>query len=249
MAVLNLMKAVREKVEVPFEIKWHEAQGLIARNLVKFERCVVAFSGGKDSAVVLYLVRQLKPDIEVVFCNTGVEYPETYEYINFLEKEWNLNLIRLKFYKKSFWDCVKEYGLPSQKSTKRGQPSVRCCYYLKERPMQHAIKEHRWQASFDGITASENRNRMFWAKEQGSCFFHKKWKIQKVRPILWWTEEEVWQFIKDNGIPYNSVYDKGCVRCGCMPCTAFLDWRNQLRSVNPRMYKMINKMSKNPMLF
>ena len=52
----------------------------------------VAFSGGKDSLVVLDLARQVDPEIPVVFFDSGLEYPQTYAYLEHLTRAWGLNL-------------------------------------------------------------------------------------------------------------------------------------------------------------
>ena len=49
------------------------------------DKCYISFSGGKDSTVLLNIVRQLYPDIPAVFVDTGLEYPEVKQFIkNFL---------------------------------------------------------------------------------------------------------------------------------------------------------------------
>ncbi len=52
----------------------------------------LAFSGGKDSLVALHLTTAVEPNIPVVFFDSGLEYPQTYEYIADLADAWNLNL-------------------------------------------------------------------------------------------------------------------------------------------------------------
>lgn len=52
----------------------------------------VAFSGGKDSLVTLHLTRQVDPDVPVVFFDSGLEFPETYNYLADLAEKWRLNL-------------------------------------------------------------------------------------------------------------------------------------------------------------
>lgn len=240
---LKLRPDVQKMIDLSFETKLEQSKELIRIQTIKFrkEDLVVAWSGGKDSTLVLYLIREQIPDVPVVFCDTGVEYPETYEFIDFLEKEWNLNLIKEKWYKKSFWQCIEDYGFPMGKRKKEGG-YTQCCYYLKKKPMQLAIKKYKWKVVFDGLTAVESRHRMFIAEKFGKCFKYKSWDIIKVRPILYWSVKEVWKFIQDNKIPFNKIYEKGAERCGCMPCTAFLTWREQLRKTNPKMYQTVQKM-------
>lgn len=234
---ISLIREVAEKVSRSFEEKYLETTGVIARNLMLYgqDRMAVAFSGGKDSEVVLHLVRQLAPEVLVVFNNTGVEYPETVRFVKKLEQEWGLNLLTTHP-EKTFWQCVGQYGFPGNK---HGGEGKQCCYWLKEKPMLFTIREQKLLGVFTGLTAVENRIRMFNARDKGTCYYDSKNRIQKVHPILWWTEEEVWAYIRQNNLPYNPAYDRGAKRIGCAPCTSFKSWESQLQKVNPRLYQLI----------
>ena len=65
----------------------------------------VSYSGGKDSTVLLNLVRKIKPDIPVIFSNTGLEYPEIRNFAL-------SNGAEMIFPKMSFVDVIKKYGYP-----------------------------------------------------------------------------------------------------------------------------------------
>lgn len=66
----------------------------------------VSFSGGKDSTVLLDIVRRLYPDVEAVFVNTGLEYPEIQAFVRTFDN------VRILYPKKSFWQVVTEHGYP-----------------------------------------------------------------------------------------------------------------------------------------
>ena len=70
------------------------------------EGVYISFSGGKDSTVLLHLVRSLYPDIEAVFSNTGLEYPEL---VQFVKSKENVTMVRPK---KSFKKVLEEEGYP-----------------------------------------------------------------------------------------------------------------------------------------
>ena len=229
---MNLIKEVAEKVNRPFPEKFLETQGLIATNLAKFkDKIAVAFSGGKDSLVTLHMVWQLQPNVLVVFNNTGVEYPETVRFVKRIAEVWNLNLM-VTHPKKTYWECVIERGYNTRKRGKRNN----CCYWLKEKPMRQVVKDLGIEAEVTGITAVENRTRMFNARDYGMCFYSKKSKTQRIHPILWWTEKEVWDYIHLMSLPVNPVYAKGVERVGCMPCTAHKLWESQMKKVSPKLY-------------
>jgi len=235
---MNLIKELVPLINRPFNEKLLEAQGIIAHNMGRFRGQVVCtFSGGKDSLVETFLANAITPGVPVIFNNTGVEYPETVPYIKEIAERLNLNLIITKPIK-TFWDCVDEFGFASGKG--KGK-RAHCCYYLKEKPMQEVIAQHGFKAMLTGITAVESRNRMFIARDYGMCYASKNWGIQRVHPILYWTEDEVRRYIADMDLPLNPIYAQGKDRCGCMPCTAYKKWEVQLRRANPKLYAYIKQ--------
>ncbi len=242
--MMNLLKEVAEKVNRPFEVKLAETREVINHHFWEFpdNNVAVAFSGGKDSEVVLYLCLQVNPDVPVVFNNTGVEYPETVNFVSAITEAWNLNII-ITHPEKTFWQCIKQYGFP--RGTKSEKHSVaRCCYWLKEKPMLLSIRQNGWLGYFTGETAIESRLRMF-ASLRGTCIHLKREKVCKIKPILWWTQEEVWEFIHREGLPVNEAYSKGAKRVGCMPCTAYKSWEAQMQKVNPKLYRLIKLRKEN----
>lgn len=237
---INLLESLKDKVEIPLEEKLRLTDAVIETNLRKFrDDCVVSWSGGKDSTLVLWFVREIWPDIKVVFNDTGVEYPETIQFIKEVAASWKLNLTITKPIK-TFWKCAEEYGFPNgSKSNNQENKTPHCCYFLKEKPMKDAIRLYKWKAVFDGVTAVESRIRMFSARDYGTCHFNTKWHIQKVRPILYWTEDEVFDFMKREGIPLNPRYSMGARRVGCMTCTAYKSWESRMSMENPKLYTII----------
>jgi 3'-phosphoadenosine 5'-phosphosulfate sulfotransferase (PAPS reductase)/FAD synthetase len=237
----NILPSLKPLIEMSYEDKLPITQVIIERNLRELGKDVaVAWSGGKDSSVVLYMVWKLFPEVPVIFNNTGIEYPETIAYIRKMTKLWNLNLIETKPIK-SFFQCVDEYGWPKGKGTYRKGGKDKCCNYLKELPHKKAVKKLGSNGVFDGVTAIESSNRQFHAITDGTCFKPKAQSWLKIHPILYWLDTDVYRFMKENNIPLNEIYFKGANRCGCSCCTAFLSWESQLSRLNPKLYKMVKE--------
>lgn len=247
MTTTKPLPKVKEFIDQSFEAKLLHSQSIIAK-WIRFaspEQLAVAFSGGKDSTVVLKLVldyAKLFSDparISVVFTNTGIEYPETRKFVHAPQSKWGFNLIELKP-TKSFWECVNIMGhYPRGKSNRDNGHADICCYTLKEAPMRKAIKKYNLKLVFTGVTALESHQRMIRASTHGTCYFAIKEKIQKVHPILYWSEQDVWDYIKLTKTPYNPIYDLGCDRCGCMTCTAYKLWKINLGKTHPKMLTKI----------
>jgi len=211
------------------------ANALIRDALSKGSRPVVAFSGGKDSSVVLHLVRQIMPSIPAVWCNTLVEHPETVKFCRAQS-----DVVELKP-KTTFWKCVEKYGWPMTKAKARTHGN-RCCLWLKEKPAEEWYKEHQIDLVFTGLTEGESRNRMMFLKRCGPLYFAKSYSQWRCHPIWNWTETDVWGYLRSNGLKYNPIYDRGAIRCGCMPCTAYKSWKKRLARENPRLLTHVLKM-------
>lgn len=91
------------------KIAW--AHERIERALAQLERPSVAFSAGKDSTVLLHMLRQHRPDIQVIYGNTGIEFPECVKFAHRLRDDWQLNYAEARP-EVSFWWVVEHYGWP-----------------------------------------------------------------------------------------------------------------------------------------
>lgn len=100
----------------------------------------VSFSGGKDSTVLLHLVRSIIPDVPGVFVNTGLEYPEIREFV---KKQENITIIRPKM---NFKQVILKYGYPV--ATKE-----------YARKIQYARKGSQWVQKFVDGSAVDSKGR------------------------------------------------------------------------------------------
>jgi len=222
--------------------KVDEALDIIREALGRVENPVIGFSGGKDSTVVMDLVRRVDDDVRGVFCDTGVEWPHTKDYVRSVD---NITTIRNET-EETFWSIVKKYGWPQIK----GKGSIRvnrCCNILKDIPMKKHIKSNNMDLTFTGLTMDESRQRMMFLLSNGNkgrIKWVKSWNVNKAHPIWNWSEKEVWEYIKEHELEYNDIYKHPiCARrCGCMPCTAYTPWKRTLAKENPKMLRIIMKM-------
>ena len=99
---------LRQFQAVPLEIKIAMTKRRIVDWVCEFgtDGVYVSFSGGKDSTVLLHMVRQMYPSVEAVFVNTGLEYPEIQKFVKTFE---NVTILRPKM---RFDEVIKKYGYP-----------------------------------------------------------------------------------------------------------------------------------------
>lgn len=234
--------------------------------LSKHKNSAVLCSFGKDSEVTLHIIKNIHPQIEVVYSNTKVEYPDTIRFKQQLIEEWNLNLIELKPIEGwDFWKVIEKYGFPVGQRLGASATS-KCCYYLKKKPMDKAQREHKWDLLIDGMTIYESRQRFLNLKKYISVQgyrYNKKQKLHRLSPILDWTPTDVWDYIEKNNIPYNSFYDKEipeipdltkrgikagggyirCLRLGCWCCTIPMKYNpnylKHLRIFYPKLHQLL----------
>ena len=202
----------------------------------------MAWSGGRCSTIALHYAIQQEPDIPVVFNNTGVEYPETVKYVRYMAEKWNLNFNELKP-EANFWDLVKEHGFPQLRGSgpKGRARKPACCTYLKEAPANKFMKENEMDGYITGLRVEESRPRALVIFQKGVFYKANRDRIWRFHPVALMSLEELMKYAKDQNIPLNPLYEQGLPRVGCMPCTGFITWREQLKMVNPTFYKWLNR--------
>lgn len=233
-----------------------EAQELIDQAIKRHgDKIAVHWSGGRDSTCVLHMAIQSDPNIKVIFQNTFCESGETWAYIRQLRDEWNLNL-HMTTPEKTFWQCVKEYGLPKVRN-QDGSRTPKCCQYLKERPGDAMKKRLGVVAYFTGLMKDESHQRFLTLSRYDSCgksqdeiafcaqrYYKKTTGEWAYHPIANWSSEEIDQYFIDNKLPINQFYVKWgglYKRSGCLLCTAYLSWEDKLKISHPSAYRRLKE--------
>ena len=182
---------------------------------------VVAFSGGKDSLVLLDLVsRALSPDqFQVVFSNTGMELSTTYMSVERAKEHWS----SLKFYE------AKSHLRPEDSWEEFGPPGRRmrwCCAVHKSVPTILLLREITGNYDikavvFDGVRAEESAAR---AKREEISIGAKNINQINCSPILKWSTAELFIYLLHREILFNDAYRKGLFRVGCIVCPLSSSW-------------------------
>ncbi|MHC1593081.1 MAG: phosphoadenosine phosphosulfate reductase domain-containing protein [Methermicoccaceae archaeon] len=169
----------------------------------------VSYSGGKDSLAVLLLCLEALDNVDVLFANTGLEFPETVENVDEVVKARGLKLVKSDA-KEAFWDALAMFGPPTVEMRW-------CCKVCKLGPLAKLIAEHYPEGclSFIGQRKYESE-----ARAKSRRVWKNPWVINQVgaAPIQHWTSMHVWLYIFYKNAPYNPLYEMGYDRIGCWLC-------------------------------
>ncbi|RLG70747.1 MAG: phosphoadenosine phosphosulfate reductase, partial [Methanobacteriota archaeon] len=172
----------------------------------------VAFSGGKDSLVTLLLVEKaLQETPPLIFTDTGLEFPETLEYVDQVFEGRDAKIVRAEAGNR-FWEALPEFGPP-------GRDYRWCCKICKLGPTSKKIKN-----SFPGGCLTFIGHRRYESERRSSQprIWKNPWVPNQVgaSPIHNWSAFEIWLYIFRENVSYNPLYNQGFHRLGCWLCPA-----------------------------
>ncbi|MGB9938631.1 phosphoadenosine phosphosulfate reductase family protein [Methanosarcina sp.] len=217
-------------------------RGIISRKEYRDLPVYVSFSGGKDSLVVLDLARaSLKQrELKAFFLNTGIEFPETVEFVRSFcrEREIPLNEANAG---SAFREQVGKFGPPAK--------DFRWCCKVcklasagdldtgKEAPSRKGARDVAY-LTIDGKRKHESFSRARIAASETNPFVPAQLNIFPIRD---WKAIEVWLYIHWRGLPYNPLYDLGFERVGCWLCPSALAAEYaRVKDLHPEMYARWN---------
>ncbi|MGH7465921.1 MAG: phosphoadenylyl-sulfate reductase [Longimicrobiales bacterium] len=189
----------------------NDARALISERLHAADAPCVTASFQAECMVLLHVLRELQPDIPVLFLDTVHHFRETYVYRDEIAARWGLNLVTLRAE-------VPSPGLWQQ-------DTAACCARHKVGPLFAAL-EH-YDVWFTGLRREQSPSRASLAEVEPFRLPTGR-LLSKVSPLATWTTREVWDYAKRHDIPLLPLYAQGYTSIGCEPCTTLpLDPSNE----------------------
>jgi len=202
-----------------------EMKSYLSRNRLPVN---ISFSGGKDSLACLCLAQKVLSRPEVLFINTGLEFPETVQYVQDLCASQKLRLQVIKG-ESDFFEQVKIFGPPAKDFRW-------CCKTNKLGPMTAFLKEHypRGCVTIDGRRIYESFNRSTIKAVERNPYVPSQTTLAPIRD---WRALEVMLYIRWNKAQPNPLYEEDFERIGCWLCPAALQYEYaSLKRTHPQLY-------------
>lgn len=208
----RIIKANKQSLEVLEK----EAIDFIEHEATKYPRQVVAYSGGKDSLVTLDLVDRSEVSYEIIFSNTGLEFPETLENIKKVSDKYQKTVIIHENKSWDFWGRFNYFGPPSRNSRW-------CCKSAKLFPINEMLEmnfpEEREVLTYIGRRRYESLGRSREPRVSKNPWIPKQ---VSAAPIRNWIAFEIFLYIQKHNLMHllNPLYELGFIRIGCWVCPA-----------------------------
>ena len=195
----------------------------------KKQPITASFSGGKDSLAALGVAMKAAKDIDLLYINTGLEFPETVEYVHGFAERNGLKLHTAKA-DDAFKENVDMFGPPAKDFRW-------CCKVCKLGPITDMISNE-----YPNGTITVEGNRMLESFARSKIGFITKNPFvpnqTNLNPVRTWSAAEIWGYIWMKGLEYNPLYERDFERIGCYLCPSCLasEWKNTER-IHPELHK------------
>jgi phosphoadenosine phosphosulfate reductase len=173
---------------------------------------------GTSGIVLMDMALEINPDVDIFYIDTGYFFPETIDLVQRLEERYQRSLRRV----------ASEISITAQE--KRFGPTLYandpnlCCQVRKVLPLKKALAD-----STAWVTALRH-DQSSTRKGVPMVQWNERYNVVKIAPLAYWTEADIWQYIHEKGLPYNTLHDQNYPSIGCWPCTQPVEQGADLRA-------------------
>lgn len=198
----DLMTSLAEEFETA------QPQEILEEALRRIPNLTLACSFGAEDMVLLDMLMEIDRAANVFYLDTNVLFQETYDLRDRAVEKYGIQNLRQVLPAMTLAEQAKAHG-DALWTRDPGQ----CCSIRKVQPLQRVLADY--DAWITGIRRDQAPTRA-----NAKVFeWDAKFGMVKVNPLVRWTEGEVWQYIKQNHVPYNPLHDHNYPSIGCLHCT------------------------------
>ncbi|MBE9481984.1 MAG: phosphoadenylyl-sulfate reductase [Bacteroidetes bacterium] len=198
-------------------------QEVISFFLTKYpDKIAFATSLGIEDQVITEMIVSINKSVKIFTLDTGRLFQETYDLIQKTNSRYKINIEIYFPDTKQVEEMVKEKGINLFYESIKNRKF--CCHVRKIESLKRVL--NKFDVWITGLRKEQSEIRandklIEWDKLNG---------LIKVNPLIKWTEKDVWNYIKEKNIPYNSLHNKGFKSIGCVPCTRAVEYSEDSRS-------------------
>jgi phosphoadenosine phosphosulfate reductase len=183
-------------------------QQVLARAFDTFgDQVAISSAFGAEGMVLIDMASHVRKDFRLFTIDTEFLFPETYSLMDTIEQKYQVKIER-----------VFSLLSPEEQERERGaalwaRDPDQCCNLRKVEPLRRKLSE------LDAWITSIRRDQTSFRKTAGKIEWDEKFNLAKINPIADWTSRQVWEYLREHSVPYNSLHDQNYPSIGCTHCT------------------------------
>jgi thioredoxin-dependent adenylylsulfate APS reductase len=189
------------------------AQELLEWALDRFHpRMAVSAAGGVDGMAIIDMAWRIDPTVRVFTLDTGRLPPETYALFEEIREKYGIK-VEFEFPERTAVEAMVLERGPNL-MYRSVENRLRCCEIRKVEPLKRKLAT--LDAWVSGLRRDQWKTRTSIAKVE---LDRDHGGIVKLNPLADWSQDEVWDYVRSNEVPYHELFDHGYSSIGCIPCT------------------------------
>lgn len=188
------------------------AQEILKDALEKYgDKIALASSFGAEDVVLIDMMMKIDPGARVFTLDTGRLNQETYDVMDAARRKYGLTIQTMFPEAAPVAEMVEKDGFNLFYDSLENRKL--CCKLRKVVPLRRALGE------LDAWTTGLRREQAVTRADLHAVEWDEGFGLLKLNPLVNWTEADVWDYIKENEVPYNALHDQDYPSIGCEPCT------------------------------
>ena len=200
--------------DIDSELAAQSPQDILRYALENHDNIAISFSGAED-VVLIDMAHKIRPDVQVFSLDTGRLHAQTYRFIEQVRNRYGIAIDVVYPEASRVEALVKDKGLFSFYEDDHKE----CCGIRKISPLRNQL------LTVDAWITGQRRDQSPGTRaevpviQDDKAFARADDKLTKFNPLANWTSKQVWDYIRENNVPYNALHDEGYISIGCEPCT------------------------------
>ena len=194
------------------QLKGRSAEEIVRWGVEAFgTETAFANSFGAEDVVLTDIIAKVAPEVRIFTLDTGRLHDETYDVMERVRVRYGLPIVSYFPDREAVERLEREKGFYSFRESIENRKE--CCGIRKVEPLRRALSGMKaWMTGLrrDQAVTRTDMETLEWDEGNG---------IAKLNPLIDWSEEQVWDYIRANDVPYNELHDRGFPSIGCAPCT------------------------------